>query len=835
MLMNKKYKITGMTCASCVAHVEKSVKQLEGIQNVNVNLMTEQMEVQCDDSLSEDAIIHAVESAGYGVAMDQPSTAVKKTETKDNGNRIELIKIIVSAVILVILMYVGMGKMMNWPLPWFFQGDENVFAYVFVQFLLSLVICVLNKRFFISGGKALLNLSPTMDTLVCLGAGASMLYGVVALFAVGYGLGHNDTALIHEYSHILYFESAAMVLTLVSIGKYLERISKTKAGDAVSKLLDLSPKTAIRISGDREEEVLVSQLRLDDIILVRQGTSVPCDGVVISGAASIDESLILGESVPREKQVGDEVVGGTINRDGVIQVKVTAIGEQSTLGKIISMVQEAGGSKAPIARLADKLSLYFVPIVLAISLITMIVWSIIKTDFAYGFNMGISVLVISCPCALGLATPTAIMVGTGKGAQLGILYKNAETLEHTGKVTAIVLDKTGTITAGKPVVEKFEAEDEKAALDLAYSLEHNSQHPFALAIMDYALLHDARIQECTDYTSIVGGGLKAQIGGKTVLCGNERICKDSDNLKEYEAKVARFEQEGKSILYLSVDNHIIAYFVISDSIKNDSVQAIEQFRKHGLKVYMMTGDNENVAQAVASQVGIEHFKARVLPQDKASFVKELQEKGETVMMIGDGINDAPALKQSDIGVAIGAGTDVALDAADIVLMHSSLVDAYTAWKLSKRTILNVKENLFWAFIYNLCCIPLAAGVFAGLGVSLNPMISSAAMSVSSLIVVLNALRLKLFKSDIQRVEENEIKSVEIEKEEQPMEKKIYVTGMMCMHCVSHVDKALSALNGTKKVNVDLKAGTVDFVGEASDEEIKKAISEAGYEVTKIEG
>lgn len=831
--MKQKYKITGMTCASCVAHVEKSVKQLNGVQKVNVNLMTEQMEVEHDDALSDAEIIHSVESAGYGASVfGETDSSPRKIEKENGGNRIDLIKIIISAILLVVLMYVGMAKMMNWPLSWFFAGDENVFAYVFFQFLISLVVCVLNKRFFISGFKALFKLSPTMDTLVALGAGASMLYGVVALFAIGYGLGHNDINLIHEYSHILYFESAAMVLTLVSVGKYLEKISKTKAGDAVSKLLDLSPKTAIRITENGEEEVLVSQLRINDIILVRQGMSVPSDGVVISGAASIDESLILGESVPREKGIGDEVVGGTINKDGSIQVRVTALGEQSTLGKIISMVQEAGGSKAPIARLADKLSLYFVPIVIAISLITMIVWSVIKADFAYGFNMGISVLVISCPCALGLATPTAIMVGTGKGAQLGILYKDAETLEHTRKVTSIVLDKTGTITAGKPVVEHFFAKEESIALDYAYSLERNSQHPFALAIMEYASEHQARLMESNNYLSIVGGGLKATIDGHDVLCGNERICKDCHNLKEYEEKASLYEKEGKSILYLSVDQEIVAYFVIADSIKEDSVQAIEQFQKHGLKVYMMTGDNESVAKAVAGKVGIEHYKARVLPQDKATFVKELQQKGEVVMMIGDGINDAPALKQSDIGVAIGAGTDVALDAADIVLMHSSLVDAYNAWKLSKRTILNVKENLFWAFIYNLCSIPLAAGVFVSLGVSLNPMISSAAMSVSSLIVVLNALRLKLFKPDIPRIEEKEINM--LKKEKQNMEKKIYVKGMMCMHCVAHVEKALRELSGTEKVVVDLKSGIATFVGTASDEEIKNAIASCGYEVTNIE-
>ena len=603
----------------------------------------------------------------------------------------------------------------------------------------------------------------------------------------------------------------------------------------MEKLLDLSPKTAIVLSGDSEREIPVSELRAGDIVLVRPGMSVPADGVIIFGHASIDESAITGESVPAERGEGERVTGGTVNRQGVFHARITAVGADTALSKIARLVEEAGGSKAPIARLADKVSAYFVPAVLGIAVVAAAVWLILGSGVAYALSIAISVLVISCPCALGLATPTAIMVGTGKGASLGVLYKNATALENAHKVTAVVLDKTGTVTAGKPTVTDFIAADEKTALEYVYALEHNSEHPFATALCAYAAAKGTRLINSSDFAATEGGGVRAVANGKEIVAGNAKLCGKFNGFAEFAERGEAFAAEGKTPLYLAENGRVTALFALADEVKADSREAVEKLKKSGMKVYMLTGDNESVAKAIAQKAGIDDYRAEVLPQDKEKFVRELREKGEYVAMVGDGINDAPALAAADLGIAIGAGTDIAIETADVVLMQSSLSDAETALRLSRKTVKNIKENLFWAFFYNLLCIPLAAGAFVWAGVKLNPMFAAAAMSVSSVCVVLNALRLRLFKPSARAVQDcGGACNLQINlKENINMEKKIFITGMSCGHCSGRVQKALLALSGTEKAEVSHETGTAIFIGSATNEEITAAIENAGYEVTEI--
>ncbi len=856
----KKYEfnVSGMTCAACSAHVEKSVGKVDGVKSVTVNLLRSYMVVQCNESVTPDGIIVAVKHAGYGATLKngKGASATKTERTSGKSERRNrLIRLWVSVAFLVLLMYLSMGHMLGLPLPSIFLGKENLVIFAFAQFLLCLPIVLLNGKFFVNGVKAIFRGAPNMDTLIALGAGAALLYGVAAIFAIGYGLGHGNITLAERFGHDLYFESAGTILTLISVGKYLEELSKGKASDAVEKLLNLSPKTAVLLDGDLEREIPVSELKTGDIVLVRPGMGVPADGVIVRGSASIDESAITGESVPAEKEKDDRVTGGTVNRQGVIEVRVTAVGEDTALSKIAKLVEEAGGSKAPIARLADRVSAYFVPTVLAIAVVAAVAWLIAGRSFAYALSIAISVLVISCPCALGLATPTAIMVGTGRGANLGVLYKTAEALERAHKVTAVVLDKTGTVTVGKPSVTDFVSDDKQLALNLIYSLEKNSEHPFASALCAYASENGATPMASENFAATAGGGVSAVINGKKIVAGNAKLCGEMKGFGSFAEQAQEFAENGKTPLYLAADGEVIALFALADEVKEDSRSAVEKLMNSGIKVYMLTGDNKTVASAIAAKAGITEFRAEVLPADKEKFVSELKSRGERVAMVGDGINDAPALAAADVGIAIGAGTDIAIEAADVVLMQSRLSDAEVALRLSRKTVRNIKENLFWAFIYNLLCIPLAAGAFVWAGIKLNPMFASAAMSVSSVCVVLNALRLRFFKADktaqeparadgacqlacssaCEVAEEQNIKEEnKKEKENINMKKTLHISGMSCGHCSARVQKALSDLPGTTQVAVDHTTGIAHYNGTATADELKKAVQDAGYEVTEIE-
>lgn len=862
-MSGKKYEfdITGMSCAACAAHIEKGVKKVNGVRSVAVNVLRAAMTVECDATVAAEEIVRAVEHAGYGAREKQRAG---ESGTRRNGEakegtagkiaaRDRWIRLWVSVAFLALLMYVSMGHMAGLPLPPFLRGTENLLVFAFTQFLLCLPIVLINAKFFTNGTKAILRGAPNMDTLIALGAGAALLYGIAAIFAIGYGLGHGNTALAQRFGHDLYFESAGTILTLISVGKFLEERSKGKASDAVEKLLALRPDTAIVWENGGEREVSASELRVGDVVLVRPGMSVPADGVVVRGRASVDESAITGESVPAEKGENDKVTGGTVSREGVLYARVTAVGEDTALNKIARLVEEAGGSKAPIARLADRVSAYFVPTVLGIAVLTFIVWICVRRDFAFALGMAISVLVISCPCALGLATPTAIMVGTGKGATLGVLYKTAESLERAHKVTAAVLDKTGTVTAGMPSVTDVVADDEQYALRLIYSLERNSEHPFAAALCEYAAQKGIVPDESADFTATAGGGVSAVIGGVRVVAGNKKLCGEYEGFERFSEQADKFASEGKTPLFLAENGKVVALFALADEVKADSRAAVWALKKAGISVYMLTGDNAVVAKAIAEKAEIEAFRAEVLPQDKEKFVRELREKGECVAMVGDGINDAPALAAADVGIAIGAGTDIAIETADIVLMQSRLSDAEVALRLSRKTVKNIKENLFWAFFYNLLCIPLAAGAFVWAGLKLNPMWAAAAMSVSSVFVVLNALRLRFFKAGFGQ-SETQGSAVQCGlfcrlaqacadgcvtentniKEKENMEKTIRITGMSCGHCSARVQKALLALAGTDKAEVSHESGVAKYVGTASDEQIAKAVEDAGYEVTEIQ-
>ncbi len=844
IIKTMQFTVTGMTCAACSAHVEKSVRKLADVHSVAVNLLRGSMTVTGAQTLTAESVIQAVVRAGYGAAEKSGAAnrAQKKQTDGKASRRDRLARLWTSVAFLVLLMYVSMGSMAGLPLPPVLEGDKNLVAFAFTQFLLCLPIVILNGKFFVNGIKAIFRGAPNMDTLIALGAGAALVYGVASVFAIGYGLGHGNTAMAHRFAHDLYFESAGTILTLISVGKYLEELSKGRASDAVEKLLDLRPQTAVVIEGDAEKEVSAAELRVGDVVLVRPGMSVPADAVVIWGHASVDESAITGESVPAERGEGDRLTGGTVNTQGVVHARVTAVGEDTALSKIARLVEEAGGSKAPIARLADRVSAYFVPSVLAIALIAAVVWLIAGSTFAYALRIAISVLVISCPCALGLATPTAIMVGTGKGATMGVLYKTAEALERAHKVTAVVLDKTGTVTVGKPSVTDFVSDHAEHALDVIYTLEKNSEHPFAAALCAFASDKGATALPCENFSATAGGGVHAYVNGKQAAAGNRKLCGEYAQFSAFLPQAEQWAAQGKTPLYLAEEGCVIAVFALADEVKPDSRAAVEKLQRAGIRVYMQTGDNATVAAAIAAQAGISEFRAEVLPADKEKFVRELKERGECVAMVGDGINDAPALAAADIGIAIGAGTDIAIEAADIVLMQSRLSDAEAALRLSRKTVKNIKENLFWAFFYNLLCIPLAAGAFAWAGITLNPMFAAAAMSISSVCVVCNALRLRLFKADKSGKERpcagacpvTQPKEDQQKEKDKTMKKVIHITGMSCGHCSARVQKALAELDGAVSVTVDHVSGQAVFEGDVSDEALTTAVQNAGYEVTSID-
>lgn len=827
--MTEKFNVTGMTCSACSAHVEKSVKKLNGVKSVNVNLLQNNMHVDFDETaVSVDDIINAVVSGGYGA-----SVAGKEQEKKDNkiDNEISNMKfrLIVSLVCLVPLMYISMGHMWGWPFLNVFHGAENGITFALTQMLLMLPIMYVNRKYYITGFKTLFHGAPNMDSLIAIGSGAAFAYGIIAIYCIGYGLGHGDKEFAHSYMMNLYFESAAMILALITLGKFLESRAKGKTSQAIEKLIDLSPKTAVVIRDGKEVTVGVDDVQIGEIVAVKAGQSVPLDGVIVEGNGAIDESAITGESIAVEKNVGDKVIGATINKSGYFKFKVEKVGEDTALSQIIHLVEEASASKAPIAKLADKVSGIFVPVVISIAVITIIVWLLLGKGVSFALSMGISVLVISCPCALGLATPTAIMVGTGKGAQYGILTKSAESLETAHQVDTVVLDKTGTITEGKPSVTDIAPVgiSDKELLQIAASIEYLSEHPLAKAIVEKA--DGLEFSDVADFEQIVGQGVKGNVDGKKVLAGNYKMMREN-NIEVSEDEI--FANDGKTSLYFAVDNKFVGIIAVADTIKETSRQAIEDMRNMGLDVIMLTGDNAVTANAIKNKLPLSSAVAEVLPSDKEEVVRKLQQSGHKVAMVGDGINDAPALTRADVGIAIGAGTDIAIESADIVLMKSNLQDVVTSIELSHSVIKNIKENLFWAFFYNALGIPIAAGVLYGIaGLKLNPMIAALAMSFSSVFVVSNALRLRFFKPKC-----NNIKTVKNEKENITMTKTIKINGMMCSHCTGRVGEVLNAIDGVS-AEVSLDNGgqaVVTLAKDVSDDVLKKAVVDAGYEVVGIE-
>ena len=787
------------------------------------------MHVDFDETaVSVDDIINAVVSGGYGA-----SVAGKEQEKKDNkiDNEISNMKfrLIVSLVCLVPLMYISMGHMWGWPFLNVFHGAENGITFALTQMLLMLPIMYVNRKYYITGFKTLFHGAPNMDSLIAIGSGAAFTYGIIAIYCIGYGLGHGDKEFAHSYMMNLYFESAAMILALITLGKFLESRAKGKTSQAIEKLIDLSPKTAVVIRDGKEVTVGVDDVQIGEIVAVKAGQSVPLDGVIVEGNGAIDESAITGESIAVEKNVGDKVIGATINTSGYFKFKGEKVGEDTALSQIIHLVEEASASKAPIAKLADKVSGIFVPVVISIAVITIIVWLLLGKGVSFALSMGISVLVISCPCALGLATPTAIMVGTGKGAQYGILTKSAESLETAHQVDTVVLDKTGTITEGKPSVTDIAPVgiSDKELLQIAASIEYLSEHPLAKAIVEKA--DGLEFSDVADFEQIVGQGVKGNVDGKKVLAGNYKMMREN-NIEVSEDEI--FANDGKTSLYFAVDNKFVGIIAVADTIKETSRQAIEDMRNMGLDVIMLTGDNAVTANAIKNKLPLSSAVAEVLPSDKEEVVRKLQQSGHKVAMVGDGINDAPALTRADVGIAIGAGTDIAIESADIVLMKSNLQDVVTSIELSHSVIKNIKENLFWAFFYNALGIPIAAGVLYGIaGLKLNPMIAALAMSFSSVFVVSNALRLRFFKPKC-----NNIKTVKNEKENITMTKTIKINGMMCSHCTGRVGEVLNAIDGVS-AEVSLDNGgqaVVTLAKDVSDDVLKKAVVDAGYEVVGIE-
>lgn len=752
--MNQKFNVTGMTCSACSASVEKSVKKLEGIDTVNVNLLSNSMMVSYDEEVTNNqAIIDAVVSAGYGASeysRSEGAKAASKTSTVEDEMKSMKYRLIVSFIFLIPLLYVSMGHMFELPLPDFIHGTKNASTFALTQFLLTLPIMYVNRKYFQVGFKTLFHKSPNMDSLIAIGSTAAIVYGIVALYQIGYGYGHEDMDRVMHYAHDLYFESAATILTLITLGKYLETRSKGKTSEAISKLMDLAPKTATILRDGKEIEVPIEKVVKGDIVIVKPGQSVPVDGEIVEGSSSVDQSALTGESIPVEKNVGDTVIAASINKSGYFKFRATKVGDDTTLSQIIQLVEEASSSKAPIAKLADKISGIFVPIVITIAVVASAFWLISGESVEFALSIGIAVLVISCPCALGLATPVAIMVGTGKGASNGILIKSAEALEIAHKVNTVVLDKTGTITEGKPKVtdmHTFGTITQDELLAIAASIEKPSEHPLADAIVDRANETGIGLYEVSNFKAISGRGIEATINNKTYFAGNLAYMKEQQvNLLDSHGISEIYANQGKTPLFFAEGNNILGIIAVADVVKPTSKKAIDELKSMGIDVVMLTGDNKRTAEAIRQQLSIDRVVAEVLPQDKENEVRKIQETGKKVAMVGDGINDAPALARADVGIAIGAGTDIAIESADVVLMKSDLLDAVTAIQLSKAVIRNIKENLFWAFFYNSIGIPLAAGVFyLGFGIKLNPMFGAAAMSLSSVCVVTNALRLKFFK------------------------------------------------------------------------------------------
>ena len=859
----KQYTVTGMSCAACSARVEKAVSKVDGVTSCSVSLLTNSMGVE--GSATEAQIVEAVEQAGYGAS---PKGTATESENGRANNSLEQLKaaqdalvdretpklrnrLIASLIFLVVLMYFSMGHMMwGWPLPEFFDG--NHVAMGLLQLLLTVAVMVINQKFFISGFKGLIHGAPNMDTLVALGSAASFGYSVYALFAMTAAQVKGDMDAVMSYMHEFYFESAAMILALITVGKMLEAHSKGKTTDALKSLMQLAPKTATVVKDGVEQEISVDAVRKDDIFVVRPGENIPVDGEITDGTTAVNESALTGESIPVDKQKGDAVSAATVNQSGFIKCRATRVGEDTTLSQIIQMVSDAAATKAPIAKIADRVSGVFVPAVITIAIITIIAWLIAGETVGFALARGISVLVISCPCALGLATPVAIMVGNGKGAKSGILFKTAASLEATGRTQIVALDKTGTITSGEPKVtdivpdETFFEENGNNAgklLAIAASVEAKSEHPLAKAIMERAKKDEIAIAEVTDFSAVVGNGLTATLAGKMIKAGNlafvSKFVKVSDDMR---AKAVEFSKEGKTPLFFAADDRLCGIIAVADTIKEDSPEAVRQLKNMGIRVVMLTGDNEQTANAIGKQAGVDEVIAGVLPDGKEAVIRKLKKQGR-VAMVGDGINDAPALTRADMGIAIGAGSDVAIDAADVVLMKSRLIDVPAAVRLSRATLTNIHENLFWAFFYNVIGIPLAAGLwYPLLGWKLNPMFGAAAMSLSSFCVVTNALRLNLCrvydpKHDRKATPDRKNKTDKSnESEEKSMTKTMNIEGMMCGHCEARVKKALEALDAVSEAAVSHESGTavVTLSSDISDEKLKETVEAEDYKVTFIQ-
>ena len=883
--MKERFDVTGMTCSACSSHVEKSVSKLTGVENVSVNLLTNSMQVEFDENKLDTAgIIKAVEDAGYGAAVkDGHAKSGTKTsgqsDSQENSGlsaveqNVKNMKkrLIVSLIFWIPLMYVSMGHMiyqwLNIPMPPFtmnfLHGNENAITYAFTQFLLLLPILIANHKYFKNGFKTLWHRSPNMDSLIAIGAGAAILYGIFAIYRIGYAMGHGDMAVVHQYAHDLYFESAGTILTLITIGKYLETKSKGKTSEAITKLLNLAPKTVTVVRDGVEQVVDAADVGKGEIFLVKPGESVAVDGIVLEGKSSFDESAITGESIPVPKQEGDTIVSASINKSGLIRAKATKVGEDTTIAQIIRLVEEASSSKAPIAKMADKIAGVFVPTVITIALITGVIWLISGATFEFAMSTAIAVLVISCPCALGLATPVAIMVGTGKGAENGILIKSGDALETAHQIDTVVLDKTGTITQGKPVVTDIicaagKNADKTQLLQIAGSLEKGSEHPLAEAIVNYCVTNNISLEKVTDFNALFGKGIEGTVSGTHYYAGNEKMMEEKGISLSTEQKnqIQALAKQGRTPLLFADEKQFLGIVAVADVVKPTSKEAVQKFRDYGIHVIMLTGDNEVTAQAIKEQVGIDEVIAGVLPTQKEEKISALKQAGHKVAMIGDGVNDAPALASADVGIAIGAGTDVAIESADIVLMKNDLLDAVGAVKLSKAVIRNIKENLFWAFFYNSIGIPLAAGVLYPLfQIKLNPMFGAAAMSLSSVCVVSNALRLRWVKlHDVKKTQiepyqdvaastiadinqhnalDNNIKSTNNDKGESTMTTTISIEGMMCAHCQAHVEKALKEVAGVTEVTVSLENKNAVVTGDASVEALKQAVVDAGYEVTDV--
>ena len=849
----EQYNVTGMSCAACSARVEKAVSKVEGVTSCSVSLLTNSMGVE--GTASPEAIIKAVEEAGYGASKKdseiKDDTLANEDALADRETPVLRKRLISSLVFLVVLMYFSMGHTMwGWPVPSFF--DNNYIALGLVQLLFTIAVMIINQKFFISGFKSLWHRAPNMDTLVALGSGAAFVYSTYALFQMSAVQVTSGSEMAMHYMHEFYFESAAMILTLITVGKMLEAMSKGRTTDALKSLMKLAPKTATVVKNGREEVVPIAQLKKGDIFVVRPGESIPADGIVTEGTSAVNEASLTGESIPVDKTVGDMVSSATVNQSGFIRCEATRVGEDTTLSQIIKMVSDAAATKAPIAKVADKVSGVFVPVVITIAVITTLVWLALGESIGFSLARGISVLVISCPCALGLATPVAIMVGNGMGAKNGILFKTAASLEAAGKVNIVALDKTGTITKGEPRVTDIipaEGISEDELLKAAYSLEVKSEHPLAKAVIKRAEEKSIAAEEISEFKVLTGNGLTGNLNGQVITGGSLKFTETQTEIpKDVKAKAEKLAEEGKTPLFFCKDGELEGVIAVADVIKEESPKAVRELQNMGIHVVMLTGDNERTARAIGSEAGVDEIIAGVLPDGKEKVIRSLKEKG-SVAMVGDGINDAPALTRADIGIAIGAGADIAIDAADVVLMKSELSDVPAAIRLSRATLRNIHENLFWAFIYNVIGIPLAAGLFIPIfGWELNPMFGAAAMSLSSFCVVSNALRLNLFnmhstKRDkkIKNKFNNSCKgSCDInaaenlkQKEENKM-KKVNIEGMMCGHCVAHVEKALNGIEGIGDVKVSLEDKCAEITGNVSDEDIKKAVADAGYEVTGIE-